>query len=207
MSLEPDPEIEDSDWERPVVLPVFQIPTRLAAGVAWGLVVSAALAIIAALVTAVSYRQAGPPGEVVAPGVRFSQPSIGFADRLSLFTNGAGNLTVALLVVIAVLVTGMAVRQGENRSGLTRRGVLLVATCAIGVLVLLANVAKAIVLLSNTMGQFSAYISDNKASNILALLPPSLSVAGALLYAASRLRNKPGPSNQGDPEPLLGTDT
>ena len=61
MSLEPDAEVPDSDWERPVVLPVFQIPTRMASGVAWALVVSAALAIVAAFVTAAAYQQPVPP--------------------------------------------------------------------------------------------------------------------------------------------------
>ena len=207
MSLEPDPEVEVSDWERPVVLPIFRFPGRLAMGVSWGLVVSATLTIIAALVTAVSYRQPALPGEVLGSGIRITQPSIGIGDRVSLFAAGAGSLTTALLVVVTVVVVGMAVRQGEHRSAVTRWRALLVVTCAVGSIVLLANVAKAIVILSNTMGQFSADIYDNRVSNFLALLPPVLSVAGALLYAGSRVRNTPGWSTERDSQPPLGTDT
>ena len=124
---------------------------------------------------------------------------------MALFTDGSGSLTVALLVVIAVVVTAMAARQGEVRSAVGRWRALLVAICVIGLTVLLANVAKVIVLLSNT-GQFIADVSDNKVSNILALFPPALSVAGALLFAASRVRYTREPPSEGDTQPTLGAD-
>jgi hypothetical protein len=207
MSLEPDAETEDPGWERPVVLPMYQFPSRIATRVAWALVASATFTVIAGLVTAVSYRQALPPGESLPPGLRISQPSIGIADRVSLFANGSGSLTVALLVVIALVVVGMSTRQDEVRSAVRRRRPLLVATCGIGIVVLLANVAKAIVILGNVTGSFTAELSTNKISNLLALLPPVLSVAGALTYAVSRLKNTPESPSVGDTQPPAPTDT
>lgn len=207
MSPESGDDVQDSEWERPVVLPVFQIPSRLATGIAWGLVASAALSIIAALVTAVSYRQPALPRGIIAPGLRITQPSIGVGDRVSLFANGSGDLTMALLVVIAVVVIAMAARQGEVRNAVTHWRALLTATCAIGLIVLLANVAKAIVILINSAGQVSGVFPDNKVSNILSLSPPALIGAGALLYATSRLRNSPESSSEGNPQPPLETDT
>lgn len=207
MSLEPDAETESPDWERPVVLPMYQFPSGIATRVAWALVASATFTVIAGLVTAISYRQALPPGESLPPGLRISQPSIGIGDRVSLFANGSGSLTVALLVVIAVVVVGMSSRQDEVRSAVRRWRPLLVATCGIGVVVLLANVAKAIVILGNVTGSFTAELSANKVSNLLALLPPVLSVAGALTYAVSRLKNTPESPSFGDTQPPTPTDT
>lgn len=207
MSLEPDAETEDPGWERPVVLPMYQFPSRIATRVAWALVASATFTVIAGLVTAVSYRQALPPGESLPPGLRISQPSIGIADRVSLFANGSGSLTVALLVVIALVVVGMSARQDEVRSAVRRWRPLLVATGGIGIVVLLANVAKAIVILGNVTGSFTAELSTNKISNLLALLPPVLSVAGALTYAVSRLKNTPESPSVGDTRPPAPTDT
>jgi hypothetical protein len=207
MSSEPDAETEDLDWERPVVFPMFDFPTRLATPVTWALMASAMLAIIAALVNAISYRHLTPAGGVTAPGVRISQPSIGFADRVALFANGAGTLTVALLVVVTVTIVCMATRHGEVGSVVNRGRALLVAACAIGSVVVLANVAKAIVILSNATGQFTAELSDNKISNILALLPPALGAAAALMYALNRVRNAPEPPRPGVTKQTLGTDT
>ena len=207
MSLEPDAETEDTDWERPVVFPMYQFPSRIATRIAWALVASATFTVIAGLVTAVSYRQALPPGESLPPGLRISQPSIRIADRVSLFANGSGSLTVALLVVIAVVVVGMSARQDETGSAVRRWRPLLVATCGIGIVVLLANVAKAIVILSNATGSFTAELSANKISNLLALLPPVLSVTGALTYALSRLKNTPDSPRVGDTQPPTPTDT
>ncbi len=193
MSFESEAEFDESDWApRPIVLPVFKIPTRLAIPVAWGLVASAALSIIAALVTAVSYRQVIPQGGLLAPGVHFSPPSVGVADRVSLFANGAANLTVALVVVVATVIVAMAVRQDEAKSTLERWLALLVTTSVIGSIVVLANIAQAIVMLSNASGQFTAQSSANKTSSILALLPPTVSAVAALTYASTRIRSSRG---------------
>lgn len=191
MSFESDPEVEGSDWTpRPVVFPVFKIPTRLAKTVAWGLLVSAALAIIAGLVTAVSYRHANPPGAVLGgQSLKVSLPSVGFADRVSLFYNEAASLTVALLVVLTVVVIAMAISQDEGRDPLTDRMALLVTTTVVGAIVILANLAQATVILSNANGQFTAQSSANKASSILALLPATVSLVAALVYAVTRIRS------------------
>lgn len=187
MTPESDGEIEGSDWERPVVFPVFQMPARLATGVALGLVISAVLSIIDALVTALTYRQAGSPGEALPRGISF--PSVVFADRVSLFATRAGTLTVALLVVVAVVVVGMAARPGEARAAATRWRVLLVAASAIGLVVILANVAEAVVILTKTTVYFSAELFPNRLSSVLALLPAALSAAAAVGYALTRLRS------------------
>ncbi|HET6914562.1 MAG TPA: hypothetical protein VFH56_00580 [Acidimicrobiales bacterium] len=191
MSLESGADIEDSDWERPVVFPVFQIPARLATRAAWGMVLSAALVVVASFVSAASYHAPGLPRGVVAPGIQVTRLSIGFGDRVSLFANGSGSLTVALLVVVAAVLIGMATVQSEFGSAVMRWRALLVATCCIGSVVFLADVARAIVILSNTAGDVTGDLYGNEASNIFALLPPALSVAGALTYAVSRLRNSP----------------
>ena len=199
MSFEPEAELDESDWEpRPVVLPVFKIPTRLAVPVAWGLVASAALSIIAGLVGAVSYRRVIPQVGFLGPGIHISEPSVGFADRVSLFVTGAANLTVAFVVVVAVVLVAMAVRQDDGENALTRSLALLITATVIASIVVLANVAQAIVILSNANGQFTAQYSANKAASILALLPPALSAAAALTYAAARLRSSHQPIGQAD---------
>jgi len=199
MSFEPDAQLEESEWKpRPVALPVFKIPSRLAEPVSWGLAVSAALSILAGLVGAISYRRVNPQVGFLAPGVHISQPSVGFADRVSLFVTAAANLTVALLVVVAVVLVAMAVHQDEGGNSVPRWLALLITTTVIASIVVLANVAQAIVILSNANGQFTAQYSANKAASILALLPPALSAAAALTYAASRMRTSHQPSDQAD---------
>jgi hypothetical protein len=191
MNLDSDDEFEEPEWApRPVVLPTFKIPTGLAAPVGWGLVAAATLAVIAALVRAVSYRVPAPSGSgLLGPGENFFQPSFGFADRISLFATGAAGLTVALLVVIAVVVTAMTARpDGSWKHPVRHWLALLGATTVIGLVVVLANVAQAIVILDNATGLITAPDSANKVSSILALLPPTLSAAAALLYAVTRLR-------------------
>lgn len=191
MSLESDAEFDDSNSAvRPVVFPMFSIPTRLARTVAWALVASAALAVVAGLVTAVSYRRATPTGGLFGgQSLKISLPSVGFADRLSLFSNEAASLTVALLVMVAVVVTAMAVSQDPGDGAAWPA--LLVATSVIGTIVVLSNVAQAIVILSNATGQFTTQSSGNKASSVLALLPATLSVIAALAYAVNRIRSSP----------------
>ena len=199
MSFDPEAELDESDYEpRPVVLPVFKIPTRLAAPVAWGLAASAALSIIAGLVGAVSYRRVVPQGEFLGPGIHIPEPSVGFADRVSLFVTGAANLTVALVVVLAVVLVAMAIRQDDGENAVTRWLALLITAIVIASIVVLANMAQAIVILSNVNGQFTAQDSANKAGSLLALLPPVFGVAAALTYAATRLRSSHHPIRQAD---------
>ena len=191
MSLDSDDEFDEPErTPRPIVLPTVRLPARLAAPVAWGLVAAATLAVISALVRAVSFRESAPSGRgVLGPGVNVFQPSLGLADRISLFATGAASLTVALLVVVAVVVAAMAAGpEGEGQDPARRWSALLAATTFIGSIVVAANVAQAIVILDNTTGLFTAPDSANKASSILALFPPTLSAAAALVYAVTRLR-------------------
>jgi hypothetical protein len=125
----------------------------------------------------------------LGPGVNLFEPSIGFADRISLFAGRAASLTVALLVVVAVMVVAMAVDwDGESGGPVRHWSVLLGATTAIGSIVVLANVAQAIVILSNSTVALPIPGSANKVSSILSLLPATLSATAALLYAVTRLR-------------------
>ena len=192
MSFDADTDFdpENPDWTpRPTVLPIFKVPSRVAAPAAWGLVTSAALAVVAALVNAVFYRQPPEP-EGFPVGVKVYQPSLGFADRVSLFDRDAASLTIALLLVLTAIVAAMAVSQDRDTDrALNRWRALLGVTVVLGTIVVLANIAQAIVILNNSAGLFTAIYSANKPSSILALLPAALGATGAVLYAFTRLRN------------------
>jgi hypothetical protein len=193
MSFDSTADAHEHDWSpRPVLLPVFKIPARIAAPVGWGLLASATLSIIAALVSAVSYRRVNPPIGPFSPGIHIYQPSVGFADRISLFASGAANLTVALLLVLAVILVAMAGHHDAEVPARRWQALLSTAT-AIASIVVLANVAQAIVILSNTTGQFSVQDSANKAASILAVLPPALGAGSAAAYALTRIRKSPEP--------------
>lgn len=193
MSLSSDSEFEEAEWTpRPIVLPTFKIPDRLAAPLGWGLVAAAVLAVVAALVTAISYREpTAPSGGLLGPGVNLVVPSVGFATRISLFAEDAASLTVALLIVVAVIVAAMAVSaDAESDSGGSKGWPqLLAATAVIGSIVVLANVAQAIVILMNATDQYKVVVSGDKLSGILALLPATLAAVAAAIYAAIRLRS------------------
>jgi hypothetical protein len=199
MSLDSEHEFDEPEWTpRPIVFPTFKIPARLAAPVAWALIAAATLSVIAALVRAVSYRESAQVNSgLIGQGVKVFQPSLGIADRISLFAQSAASLTVALVVVVAVVVAAMAARPDEEEQAPSERlSAVLPATAAIGSIVLLANIAQAIVILNNSTGLFTAPDSANKASSILALFPPTLSAAAVLVYAVSRLRASVGGTEQ-----------
>jgi hypothetical protein len=118
---------------------------------------------------------------------------VGFADRISLFASGAANLTVALLLVLAVILVAMAGHHDAAEVPARRWQALLSTATAIASIVVLANVAQAIVILSDTTGQFSVQDSANKAASILALLPPALGAGSAAAYALTRIRKSPEP--------------
>jgi hypothetical protein len=198
MSFDSGTQNAESEWApRPVILPVFKIPARLAVPVAWGLVASATLSIIATLVSAVSYRRFNPPIGSFSPGIRIFNPSIRFADRISVFVSGA-NLTVALLLLVAVMVIAMAGREDGAEVPLTRRLALLTTVTVVASIVVLANVAQAIVILSNATGQLANQYSADKAASILSLLPPVFCAASAAMYALTRIRKAPEPPDPAD---------
>jgi hypothetical protein len=126
----------DSDFEsyspgthppvRPALYPVFVIPIRVANVAGVTLVGSAALVMIAELIEALSYRspglsQVGLPGTPTGT-IQFGPSVNGFADRLAMFTSGGANLTVAILLVVAVAVVVMAARGRESDEELFGRG-------------------------------------------------------------------------------------
>jgi hypothetical protein len=186
---------EPEEWEaRPVVFPTFQVPGRVATPVCWGLLGAAVLAIVAGLVTAISFDFPATQGLLGGSGsVNDFEPGIGTADRVILFARGAGSVTVALVVLVAVVVAAMG-------NTVKRRSDLLRATVAVATMVVLSNLAEAVAVLGTTTDSINSDLFTNftsNASTILELLPATLSAVAALVYAVTCLRN-PG---TGQPRP------
>jgi uncharacterized membrane protein YciS (DUF1049 family) len=189
-SPRPDPPVR-----RPALYPLFVIPVRVAnvAGVA--LVGSAALAMIGALIEALTYHAPSLSQEgLLGPNAgitEFGQPANSFADRLALFTSGGGaNMTLATLLVVAVAVIAMAARGREADEELFGWWRLVLSTAAVlATFVALANLGMCVEVVRNVSGEFIAQDSANKLSSVVGFLAPITLSAGVVLYAVLRLRS------------------
>jgi hypothetical protein len=64
----------------------------------------------------------------------------------------------------------------------------MVAMVAIGTIIVLADVGRAIVIVDNATGVLGAADTANKGPSLLELLPPALCATAAMAYALSRHR-------------------
>ena len=174
---------DSSGWEpRPVVFSTVKIPLRVMYLTAAALLGAAGLAMISALIRAIAYSEPGPG----AGGPGISQPTLTFADRLSVFTSNGAGIVVAILVALAVALAAIADRA-DNRANRVGRVILVVSSLAAAVIVAL-NAILFVEILANAQGIFLANETANKASSAIAQLEPILLAAGAIGYSASRLR-------------------
>jgi hypothetical protein len=192
VTFESDFETDEPDWEprRPATYPIFVVPARIAAAAALALVATAVVTLIGALIAAVSYREPTPGGLLGQDTVPFVQPSFSFADRVALFSKAGASLTVALVLLVAVVVIAMAGPEGSADRGpaWSWRPALVVAA-VIALIIVVANIVMSVEVLSNSSGVFTARASANKASSIFGFLAPMIISAAALLYATGRLRS------------------
>jgi len=208
VTSETDPEPHESDdWTpRPVVFPIVAIPRRLAVVVGRSLVGAAGVALIAALMRALLYRQPSPSdlgllgngGGVVGFTNVFGQPSSGFADRMALFTSSGANLAIAVLLIVALVVIAMTTDASEADGWLTAwQRFVLSTTGVIASVVVVANLVMCFEILDNAPGLLIADDASNKASSIVGLLAPIVLSAAVAVYAGARLRS----SGLSDSEP------
>ena len=191
-------------WEpRPIVFPTFRLPTRLAEPLSWGLLTAATASVVAAVVSAVSYGFPSPAQSAVlsGPDIIGSSvfPSVGFADRLAVFVRGGANLTVAMLLILAVVVAAMAVSPAVLEGSVRRGSVLLVALTLVASIVVLGNVVLAVEILTRTPLGITPIDTSDHLTAILNLLPAALAGLAAMAYAVVRLR----PADRDIEEPTL----
>ena len=192
MTLAPDDPDDPVRPPRPVVLPTFRLPTRLAEPLSWGLLVAAVAAIVSGLVTAVSYDAPALPTQNGANSfvgtLNLFQP-VGFADRLALFARNGASMPVALLVLVAVVVTAMA--------DSSRRWHQLLVTLGLAAsIVVLGNLVLGVATLTARLTFFTAPDSTDRVTAVLNLLPQALTAVAALAYAVIRLRTS-GEADEG----------
>lgn len=170
-------------WEpRPVVFPTVVIPLRVMYLTAGALVGAVGLAMVAALIKAIAFSEGTPQGFSAAD---VSQPTLSFADRLSIFTSDGAGIVIAILVTLAVALAALADRN-DNRAG--RVGSLILVASSIAAAVIIAlNAIMFVEVLANTRGIFLANETANKASSVISHLEPILLAVGAIGYSASRL--------------------
>jgi hypothetical protein len=203
--FEPYSPAANPQGRRPAIYPLFVIPVRVANVAGLALVGSAALAMIGALIEALSYRapslsQEGLLGPSSAVS-QFGQQVTSFADRLALFTTGAANLTVAILLVVAVAVVAMAARaieSDEEPFGWWRS--VLATAAVLATFVALANLGMCAEVVGNASGQFIAQDSANKVSSVVGFLAPIMLSAGVVLYTIYRLRSSELPDELEPPD-------
>jgi hypothetical protein len=141
------------------------------------------LSAVAALATAVLAMVAGAIEALTTPAVpslvggqigkltlQVPHLSIGLADRLSIFARSGANLTVALLLIVAVVTAARRVQA------LTLVSVILASV------VILANLAAGLELLRNAPGVFSGFGQTNRAAGLLQCLAPVALSLGLLGY-------------------------
>jgi hypothetical protein len=182
-----EPEKVEAEGEtrltRPVVLPTVVVPIRVLYLTAAALVGAVGLAMVAGLIRAIAFSE--PTAQGIS-GADVSQPSLTFADRLSIFTSEGAGITIAILVALAVALAAIAGRT-EDRPERVRMMILVVSSVAAAVIVAL-NAIMFVEVLANTQGIFLANETANKASSAISHLEPILLGVGAILYSASRLR-------------------
>jgi hypothetical protein len=144
------------------------------------------LAGVALLATAVLAMIAGAIQSVTTPAiptfargqggllpVQLPHLSISVADRLSIFVRSGANVTVALLLVVAVVAAGGSRQLGRA---------LMLVSAILALIVVLANLAAGFEVLRNATGAFSGFGQTNRAAGVLQCLAPIALSVGALGY-------------------------
>lgn len=168
---------------RPVIFPTVVIPLHVLFLTAGALLGAATLAMVAALIKALAYSTATPPG---VSGVDVSQPTLSLADRLSIFTSGGAGTVVAIFIALAVALATIADRN-DNRIDRIGSAILVASSLAAAVIIAL-NAIMIVDVLANTPGIFLENETANKASSAISHLEPILLAVGVIGYSASRLR-------------------
>ena len=167
---------------RPIVFSTVKIPLRVMYLTAAALLGAAGLAMISALIRAITYSESSQG----SGGPDISQPTLSFADRLSIFTNNGAGIVVAILVALAVALAAIADPPDDRAD---RLGLVIVVVSSLAAAVIVAlNAILFVEILINAQGIFLANETANKASSAIAQLEPILLALGAIGYSASRLK-------------------
>jgi hypothetical protein len=173
----------DASPSRLAVFPSFTVPQAFAQLAGIALLAAGLLQMAAGAVEALTER--GTP--IFAGGQRppFQVPHLSFnlADRLSIFARAGANLTVALLVLVAIVAVMSYRRAGEAAAGLSR--VLMLVSLILASVVILANLAVGIELVRNAAGVFTG-VGSNRAFGLLQCSAPIGLSIGVLCCAGTR---------------------
>jgi hypothetical protein len=166
----------------------FTIVQAIVSGGGIALLGTAVLEMIAAAIQALT-EPAGPifvGGQSGFSPLKLPQVSISVSDRLSIFARSGANVTVALVLLVAVLAvatSGYHDEAAERSGGLARA--LIVVSGILASVVILANAAMCIEVLRNATSVFGGAPRTNRTASIFQFLAPVGLSAGAL-WAGSR---------------------
>ena len=173
----------------PAVFPAFSLPRRV--GEVGGAVAlaAAALTMTASAIQALTYRESRPLSVGGQLGAPFRQPHVGFATRLAIFAAGGAALGVALLLIVAILITAMSRDPAEPDDALgERRRVMLLTGAALAAVIAVADLAMCFEIVRNANFGAGAFIRANRAASVIQFLSPALVAVGVIWYAVSRVR-------------------
>jgi hypothetical protein len=145
-----------------------------------------ALALVQALLRVVlAYAPSGIGGDAAIVQVN---PYSGFAAKLALFSTDGAGLTVAVVLLVAVVVLA-ATGPGPDAHGPQRyTRALAMGALVLAAVTVVANAAAAVEVLADSQGALQVIANEDRAAGVLGFLSPLVISAGAGLYVAARLR-------------------
>jgi hypothetical protein len=177
--VDPNQQVRES---RPVVQAIVH-------GGAMALLGTAVLEMIAAAIQGLT-EPAGPifaGGQTGSLPLKLPQISISVSDRLSIFARSGANVTVALVVLVAVLAVATSGYhdQATERSGRLARA-LIVVSGILASIVIVADAGMCIEVLRNATSVFGGVPRTNRAASFFQFLAPVALSAGALWTGSRR---------------------
>jgi hypothetical protein len=189
-NLERERTVTQSETKLEGVQDGFTVPQTFLEFGGLALLATAVLEMVAGLVQAITESvvplfAGGQTGRLPVP---VPQLTISLADRLSIFVRSGANMTVALLLLVAIVA--VAARYTRDGNAAVGRGrALMLVGAILASTVILANLAVALELLRNATGVFSGFGQTNRVAGLLQCLAPVALSIGVLSWAGTAVRD------------------
>jgi hypothetical protein len=175
-------ELDENDAvpaRRSAVFPIVGMPASVAGTAGLVFLASTGLLVASGAIQAVSYRFPEPGPAFGLPAGRFAQPQLTAADRVQLFTRGAGLFPAVLVLLGAVCLVSAAWPDDGHRRRILAA---LALTGVLAAIVVVGNLALCVEVGTNAHGTIIVSDLANRFSSIAGLLAPALLAGGVLFY-------------------------